>query len=564
MMLRVASCVAICCLPIAAAGQDAKTAPAIKVVAPSPAAAKLTAQELAAWIDERFEKEYERLGVKPAAVVDDATFLRRLSIDLQGRIPTVAQLRDFVADEGSFKRPDYVDRLLTADSRPDRYARRSSENLARVWRRMMIPASSPGAEMATQLEPWLARQFAANTPYNEVTRKLLLAKPGAQLRGLGPLPMPVAAPADPDAEAFLFQQAVGGLPENLASAYARVFLGVRLNCAQCHDHPFTDWKQKDFWGVAAFFNSAMPGGEATPTDGEKPPMPPPPANQPVPVPTIQATGGSYENAVYTAKLLWENETLKEVPAGKTPRELLADWLVAPQNPNFAATAVNRTWQYLCGRGLAGSVDDLDRVSKEERKILDDLAKLFVDSGYDLRWLITGICKSKVYQQSLGSQPAADTDSLVQRPLKTLLPEQVFDSLEQALSLPIAKADNGPRWSGERDQFVARMNEAAPESPVDYKGGIPQALMLMNGKLTADATSLDSSRTLRAVVEAPFLPPQEKIETLYLAAVTRKPSAAESKYLLDHVLAQKDEQQQKQAYAQILWGLLNSPEFVLSR
>ena len=111
---------------------------------------------------------------------------------------------------------------------------------------------------------------------------------------------------------------------------------------------------------------------------------------------------------------------------------------------------------------------------------------------------------------------------------------MFDSLEQALSLPIAKADNGPRWSGERDQFVARMNEAAPESPVDYKGGIPQALMLMNGKITADATSLDSSRTLRAVVEAPFLPPQEKIETLYLAAVTRKPSPEELKYLLDHV------------------------------
>ena len=102
----------------------------------------------------------------------------------------------------------------------------------------------------------------------------------------------------------------------------------------------------------------------------------------------------------------------------------------------------------------------------------------------------------------------------------------------------AVPDNGPRWSGEREQFVARMNEAAPDSPVDYKGGIPQALMLMNGKLTADATSLDASRTLRAVVEAPFLGPEEKIETLYLAAVTRKPTEEEAKFLLDHVQAQK--------------------------
>ncbi|HZN33476.1 MAG TPA: DUF1549 domain-containing protein [Pirellulaceae bacterium] len=541
-----------------AAAQEAKSTPDVK--GPPPAGPKMTAQELAEWIDERFEKEYQRLSVKPAPAVDDATYLRRLYLDLQGRVPTVAQLRDFLGDQGSFKRQDYVDKLLTADARPDRYARRTSENLARVWRRMMIPASSPNAEMATQLEPWLARQFAANTPYNEFARKLMMAQPGMPARGLGGVPMPMT-PADPDAEAALFQQAIGGMPENLAAAYARVFLGIRLSCAQCHDHPFTEWTQKDFWGVAAFFSGPPPMAEpGKPATEPKPPMPPP-ADQPLPAPTIQATGGAYENAVYTAKLLWQKEPLKELPKGQTPRQFLAEWLVGPQNPNFAATAVNRIWQYLCGRGLAGAVDELDRLTKEERGILDELSRLFVESGYDVRWLITGICKSRVYQQSL---TAVDADGFAQRPLKTLLPEQVFDSLEQALSLPIAKADNGPRWSGERAQFVARMNEAAPDSPIDYKGGIPQALMLMNGKITADATSLESSRTLRAVVEAPFLPPEEKIETLYLAAVTRKPTAEELKYLLAHVQGQKDEAQQKQAYAQILWGLLNNPEFVLSR
>src|SRR5262249_42729308 len=148
-----------------------------------------------------------------------------------------------------------------------------------------------------------------------------------------------------------------------------------------------------------------------------------------------------------------------------------------------------------------------------RRVLDDLAKLFIMSGYDLRWLIAGICKSQVYQQAAAAESDAG-DGVVRRPLKTLLPEQVFDSLEVALSLPIGKSDNGPRFSGERQQFVSRMNEAAAETPADYKGGIPQALMLMNGRLTADATSLESSRTLRAVVEAPFLRPEEKIETLY--------------------------------------------------
>ncbi|HZL90844.1 MAG TPA: DUF1549 domain-containing protein [Pirellulaceae bacterium] len=511
--------------------------------APVSAAAKpkMTTQELADWIDARFAKEYEAAGVKPADGVDDASYLRRIYLDLQGRVPTVAQLRDFMAAESSFKRPDYVDRLLNDERRPDRFAQRSADHLGRVWRRMMIPRSAVNAGMATQLDPWLARQFSANTPYDQFARKLLLVMPQPPMRGLAPVPA-VPATADPDAAAAIFQQAVGGTPENLASAYVRVFLGVRLNCAQCHDHPLADWKRTDFWGIAALF-----GGEKQ--------------GQAIPAPTIKP---QTEELVFTAKLLWTEEPLKEIPANKSPREFLAEWMVSPANPNFAATAVNRIWQYLCGRGLAGSVDDLDRVSPEERKILDELAKLFVESGYDVRWLITGICKSKVYQQVVVKDAPADEAGFVHRPLKTLLPEQVFDSLEQALALPIAKVDKGPRFNGDREQFVARMNESAPDSPADYKGGIPQALMLMNGKLTADATSLESSRTLRAVVEAPFLRNQEKLETLYLAALSRTPRPEEMDYFLKYVAAKSSEEERKEAFAEIFWGILNSPEFVLSR
>lgn len=503
-------------------------------------AKKMSPQELAAWIDARFAEEYQKAGDEPAPPIDDATFLRRLFLDLQGRIPTVAQVRDFVADQGTLKRQNYVERLMSANERPDRFSERTSQNLSRVWRRMMVPASAPGAGMAVQLEPWLASQFAANTPYDQFARKLVLVSFQPPMPGL----VPQNQPNDPDAAAAIFQQAVGPMPENLASAYVRVFLGVRLNCAQCHDHPFTDWKRADFWGVAALFS----GDGSKPADSR-------------PAPTIVAD--SNLGLSYTAKLLWSSEPLKEIPGGKSTREVLAEWMTSPENPNFAATAVNRAWQYLCGRGLAGSVDDLDRVSAGERRVLDELAKLFVESGYDLRWLTTGICESRTYQQSYRAE-AAEEESFTHRPLKTLLPEQVFDSLEQALGLPVAKADNGPRFNGERAQFVARMNESAAETPVDYKGGIPQALMLMNGKLTSEATNLDSSRTLRAVIEAPFLSTEEKIETLYLAALTRRPTEDEMVYLLNHVRQPSDEKERKQAYAQILWGLINSPEFVLSR
>jgi hypothetical protein len=501
---------------------------------------KLTTQELAQWIDERIDGEYARASAAAPAVADDGTFLRRVFLDLQGHVPSVAQARDFLADRGSFKRQDYVDRLLNDDSRSSRFTANSAENLGRVWRRMMVPASSPGAAMATRMDPWLAKQFSENVPYDELAKKLMLVKLPPPMQPGQPRAAPVE---DFDSLASVFQQAVGPTPENLTGAFVRVFLGVRLNCAQCHDHPFTEWKQRDFWGLAAFFQGGRNGADARPSG------------------TLTITPQGEGQLTYTSKLLWTNEPLTEWPAAKSPRQVVAEWIVSPENPNFAATAVNRMWQHLCGQGLAGSVDELDRVTPVERRLLNDLAELFIDAGYDFRWLIAGICKSKIYQQTAVAEPDVNS-GLVRRPLKALLPEQVFDSLEVALGLSIGKADNGPRFSGERQQFVARMNEAAPETPADYHAGIPQALMLMNGKLTADATSLDSSRTLRAVVEAPFLTPEEKIETLYLAVLSRRPRDAESSYLQAHLQRQTDAETSSRAYAEIMWGLLNSPEFVL--
>jgi hypothetical protein len=218
-----------------------------------------------------------------------------------------------------------------------------------------------------------------------------------------------------------------------------------------------------------------------------------------------------------------------------------------------------------GRGMTDSVDDLDQATEAERRILDELATKFVESGYDLRWLIAGICKSKVYQRECALPDEAENPTPTGvRIVKTLSPEQLFDSLERALALPVSSADGAPRFNGLRTQLIARMNEAASNDPGDYRAGIPQALLLMNGQLTAEATDLDQSRTLRGVLEAPFLGTDEKLDTLYLAVFTRTPRSEERQFLLEHVQKQSDTDQQKQAYAEIFWGLLNSPEFVLER
>ncbi len=479
---------------------------------------------IASWIDEKSQAQWDQEGVAAPLIVDDGTFLRRLYLDLTGTIPSVATAREFLESKDEYKRDIAIEVLLRES--------RSAEHLARVWRRMLVPTGSPSEAMGQTIEPWLKDQFARNAPYDEFAKNLLTVKS-----------TDATDPSKPFAtSAIMFYQASGGNAEGVADSATRFFLGVRLGCAKCHDHPFAEWKQKDFWGMAAFFAGVQNGNvEDSPRT------------------TIRPQDSDVE---YAAKLLWEDETKLE---NGSPRQIFADWVVSAHNPNFAATAVNRVWQHLCGRSLAGTVDDLDQANAEERAILlDGLAEEFIESKYDLRQLISAICRSKAYQCStvspnqLGDQlKVADV-----RPLKTLSPEQVFDAMEQALMLPVGRSDNAARFNGERATIVARMNEAFSDSPEDFSAGIPQALMMMNGSVISDATDLEKSRTLRAVVDSPFMKDEDRLETLFLATLTRRPSDREREVLLASVKAEGAVP--GTVFADIMWALLNSPEFVLSR
>ena len=248
---------------------------------------KISSLELARWIDERFAAEWKARGVAVPPVVDDATFMRRVYLDLVGAIPGVPPVRDFLYATGTYKREDLIDRLLRDDRRPERYASRSAEHLARIWRRSMIPQNSPNAAMAAGFEPWLRDQFASNVAYDEFARTLLTSTPT-------PNPMPdqnqLGRPAIEPLQ--VFYQANGGTPVSSADAVTRYFLGVRIGCAQCHPHPFSSWKQEDFWGMAAFFSNATAGQ----------------------LPQISDEAG----ATYKAKFLWDKEIT--IPEDKSPRE----------------------------------------------------------------------------------------------------------------------------------------------------------------------------------------------------------------------------------------------------
>lgn len=500
-------------------------------------APRLTSRELAERIDQEFSSIWQESKVEPPAIVDDATFLRRSYLDLGGTIPPVSQVREFLDYTGEHKRFLLIERLLTETKRPERHAERTAAHWASLWRRMMIPGNTPEAQQAVNLEPWLKEQFAANVPYDQIARKLITAKSsdGTMLASLNPrLGMINSGPA-------MYLQMAGGKPETSASAVTRMFLGVRIGCAECHNHPFAEWKQSDFWGMAAFFNGIKNGAIEDSSSL-----------------TIRPENSTTD---YQAVFLGGKEA--KLGRGKSARETLADWIVSEDNPLFAATTVNRVWLHLIGRGLTDSVDDLDQASPQERKFLDELAQLFVAAKYDLRWLIAGICQSQVYQRECPTdENLAQVPGL--RPVKTLTPEQLFNSLEQALSLPVARADGSARFNGLRDQLISRMNEAASNSPDEYRAGVPQALLLMNGRLTTEATDLDQSRTLRGVLDAPFLDTEAKLTTLFYATFSRAPRPEESAFLLDHVRKSGEIDKQNEACAEIFWGLLNSPEFVLER
>lgn len=506
-------------------------------------ASKHPSDQLARWIDTRFSALWKEAGVEQKQTIDDATFLRRVYLDLVGTIPSVAQVRDFLADDNPQKRERLVEQLLAEP--------RSSAHLARVYQRIMVPNGSPGMMFAPQFGNWLQQQFAARVPYDKLVRTLVTANPNAPFPGF----VAPGQPAPRNGSAGAFYRAVGGTPDTVANSMSRVFLGVRIGCAKCHNHPFADWRQEDFWGMAAFFASAPMAQQNGQGDLKA---------EDTKVTTIKPMDS---DKVYTVRFLWADDAAN-VPSGKTPRQLLADWLVSKDNPNFAATAVNRVWQQLCGQGLIPHVDDLDQASPKQRSVaLDDLARQFVEAEYDLQWLIEGICKSRVYQRlsATGDDPAPESPLSIHRPLKSLSPQQVFDSLEQALMLPIGRNDTqSARHNSQGAILMQRLNEASSDAPDQFKAGIPQALAIMNGVLVSNATELDDSRTLRAVVDAPFLESKEKIETLYLAALTRKPEANELEKMLSYLNGQADKDERRRAYTDIYWALLNSPEFILSR
>src|SRR5262249_28533200 len=312
---------------------------------------------------------------------------RRVYLDLAGRIPRVAEVRDFLADRAPDKRRRLVGELLDSPH----YV----QHFSNTWRALVLPNSNNQQVQffAAGFQDWLTTPFRHNAPKHQMRRTLLPSNPPPDPRvrqavqfQAGGTPTPIA-----------FLQVNELKPENLAAATSRLFLGVRLECAQCHDHPFASWQRKQFWEFAAFFAGLQ---RPIPIRGPQPAVKESNDRRHLKIPNT-------EKVVFTRFL---DGTAPDWKDGMDTRRTLAEWVTAPANPFFARTTANRLWAHFFGIGLADPVDDepTDDNPPSHPELLDELARQLAAHRFDLKYLIRAITASRAYQlASATTDPGQD-------------------------------------------------------------------------------------------------------------------------------------------------------------
>ncbi|MCH8828194.1 MAG: DUF1501 domain-containing protein [Planctomycetes bacterium] len=312
---------------------------------------------LAATIDRLIAAKWKENNVIPAPIADDAEFLRRVTLSIAGRIPRVSDVRAFLADKSPHKRRLTVSNLLEEAG--------YITNFTTIWRKVMLPEANADFQvrfLVPGFEAWLRQKLTDNTPYDQLVRELLTTKldGGSNNRNFYSR-LGTASP-------LAFFQAKQIKPENLAAATSRIFLGRRIECAQCHDHPFNDWKRDQFWSFAAFFA----GIERAGGNGVFSRVKEIPDRRELAIPdTDRVVQAAYFDG---SEPRWKFRT--------SARQTLAEWMTAPKNPYFAQTAVNRIWAHLFGMGIVDPVDDFDNNS--DPRLLKQLADEFVKYQFDVK------------------------------------------------------------------------------------------------------------------------------------------------------------------------------------
>jgi hypothetical protein len=498
------------------------------LVLPSGAAPAAPSSESANAIDREIENTLRRLRWEGAPRCSDETFVRRVHLDLVNLVPSPDEVRAFLADPDPGKREALIERLLAREE----FARVWALAWADVFRFETRALEEKGVHLAVR---WLTERIHAGRGFDAVVRELLTAQ-GSHFEV-------------PAASYWVAEQDAKVLAENSAQA----LLGIRLQCAQCHNHPFDRWTMDDYYGFAGFFAQV----------GRKP------GYDPRERVIFDARSGGVRHARDGRDLpprVLGGEAPAEL-AGRDRRAVLAEWLAAPENPWFARHVANRVWARFFGRGLVEPVDDV-RVSNppSHPALLEELARLLRESGFDLRAVARAIANSETYQRDL-PQNEAPPEAFAGAAVRRLEAEALLDAIDavtgvptehagvatggRALDLPLAEA---------RHPFLALFGRPARESACTCERRseptLGQALHLVNGATLAEKIGHPEGRLRRALKAA--RPPAELVEELWLAAYARRPTASETARALAAIAGAADE---TAAWEDLLWALLNSREFL---
>jgi hypothetical protein len=507
------------------------------------AAEPLSEQDLAKKIDLFLASRWKAEKVEPAPLADDAEYLRRLYLDLVGRIPSRAEVQAFLDDRTPDKRVLLVRRLLDKGAHVDHFVH--------VWRDLLVPESNNGDVQGqiNSFNDWLHKQFSENVRYDRMVGELLTVSFGGER--VRQRKMTRKEPSDADGPSpRAFYLAKGAKPEELAASTARLFLGVRIECAQCHNHPFASWTREQFWSYAAFFAGLQRESENAGLIRE----------------VFDRRDIKIPGSLVSAEARFLDATQPRWKYNIGARTTLAAWLTAAENPYFARATVNRLWAHFFGLGLVEPVDDFRPDNPPSHpELLDELARQFVAHRFDLHYLIRIITVSRGYQLTSAAPALASTSPrlFAQMAVKGLTPEQLFDSLVVATGYrqPASPKQAPPPATDARAEFLARFAGGQPLT--EMQRSIPQALMLMNGRFIAEVTRVTSGTVLANIVNDRSLDTAGKVEALYLATLSRKPMSREARRFVKYVVEDNPSRDAQNALADVFWALLNSAEFSLN-
>lgn len=518
----------------------------MQVVVPFESTADMTGWMDNNFIDHLAAAKFRRLGLTPAPLCDDAVFLRRAFLDVLGTLPAIEQTTAFLDSKDADKRRKLIERVLglTGDPAQDVYSNEYAAWWALRWADLLRSTSLQlGDQGMWSLHNWLQGSFRENRSFDWIMRELVTAKGSTYSNG----------PAN-------FFQAFGS-PDARTEAVAQIFLGVRLQCAKCHHHPFETISQADYYGLAAYF--ARVGTKASHDRGVR-----------MGVTEVVVLGKGDVQHPRTGQLMLPTPLHAKPGAERVDRRLaLADWIARPDNPYFARNIVNRYWAQLMGRGLIEPIDDLRATNPATNpELLDALAEDFVKSGFNVKHLLRTIMSSRLYQ--LDSTPPR-RDALDRRYgshalAKRIAAEPLLDAIDNATGVP-TKFTNLPLGTraielpdAQYDDHLLKTfgkpkREGVCECERVSDPSLAQALHTLNSEAIIAKIGSPTGRVAKLL--AAKKSHDDIVAELYLASVSRRPSDAERAACRKLVDEAPDA---KTFYEDLLWSLINSKHFQFVR